>query len=145
MHRIALQRVARTFQHIRLFTNLTVLENVEVGATVRAAQNKQSTLREAALRSIRQIGLEANLHHKATTLDYGAQRRLEIARALVSNPRYLMLDEPAAGMNGAESDDLMKTISQIREEHNMGILVIDHDLRMIMRMCDRIVVLKISP
>lgn len=137
-HRIAKLGIARTFQNIRLFKALTVLENVEVGAGIGP---RGTLLRERARQELAGVRLETSADREASTLPYGAQRRLEIARALATGPRYLMLDEPAAGMNEAESDDLLETIRAIRDRTGIGLLVIDHDLRLIMRLCDRVIAL----
>jgi branched-chain amino acid transport system ATP-binding protein len=88
-----------------------------------------------------QIGLEADAERVAATLPYGQQRRVEIARALAGGPRFLLLDEPAAGMNESESDDLLEVIKVVRDERGLGVLIVDHDLRLIMRLCERIHVL----
>jgi branched-chain amino acid transport system permease protein len=138
-HRIARLGVARTFQNIRLFRGLSVLENVEVGA-VTAVRRKGSLRREARSLLVR-VGIADLAGREASTLPYGAQRRVELARALALRPRYLMLDEPAAGMNEAESDDLLGMIQAIRDQYGLGLVVVDHDLRLIMRLCERIVVL----
>jgi branched-chain amino acid transport system permease protein len=140
-HEISTLGLARTFQHVRLFEKLTVLENVEIGAIIRGKNQVRLPPRRNAIDAIREVGLSSNIYRQASTLDYGAQRKLEIARALVTRPKYLLLDEPAAGMNEAETDELLKTILQIRDTYGIGILVIDHDISMIMRMCDHIIVL----
>jgi len=137
-YRIAERRVARTFQNIRLFANLTVLENVEVAALAAPASG---SARARARTHIAEMGLTADEERRAATLSYGGQRRVEIARALAMQPDYLLLDEPAAGMNASESDGLLETISDLRERYGFGILVIDHDLRLIMRLCERVVAL----
>jgi branched-chain amino acid transport system permease protein len=137
-HRIARLGIARTFQNIRLFKALTVLENVEVGAAI---GSRGTLLRQRARQELAGVRLDMSADREASTLPYGAQRRLEIARAMAAGPRYLMLDEPAAGMNEAESDDLLDTIRAIRDRTGIGLLVIDHDLRLIMRLCDRVIAL----
>ncbi len=137
-HRIVSLGIARTFQNIRLFSRMTVLENVEVGAAVHRGEQ---LLRAQARDILNELGLAAHVNRVAGTLAYGDQRRLEIARALATRPRYLLLDEPAAGMNESESDRLLETISVLRRERGLGVLVVDHDLRLIMRLCDRITVL----
>jgi branched-chain amino acid transport system permease protein len=137
-HRIAQRRVARTFQNIRLFPNLTVVENVELAGLIAPPGRPACAV---ARERLREVGLEGEATRRAATLPYGAQRRVEIARALACEPRYLMLDEPAAGMNEAESDELLHTIKDLRDRYGFGILVIDHDLRLIMRLCERVVVL----
>ena len=127
--------VGRTFQQIRLFGDMTVRENVEVGAV--AGRRPLATVGPL----LKQIGLEADSERMAATLAYGQQRRVEIARALAGGPRFLLLDEPAAGMNERESDDLLETIKVVRDERGLGVLIVDHDLRLIMRLCERIHVL----
>jgi branched-chain amino acid transport system ATP-binding protein len=134
-HVFASLGVGRTFQQIRLFADMTVEENVEVGAVAR----KQPRASIAAL--LERIGLASDRERFAGTLPYGQQRRVEIARALAGRPRFLLLDEPAAGMNEAESDQLLETIRLIREREGCGILIVDHDLRLIMRLSERIHVL----
>jgi branched-chain amino acid transport system permease protein len=124
--------IGRTFQNIRLFRELSTLENVQVAAS-------RSTIEPASL--LARFGLHEIAHRAAGTLPYGPQRRLEIARALALQPRYLLLDEPAAGMNHNESDDLLKNLEALRRETGMGLMVIDHDLRLIMRLCDRVIVM----
>src|SRR5262249_14890695 len=138
-HRVAGCRVACTFQNIRFFANLTVLENVELAALSDSAESQ--TLRVAARRHLAEMGLVSEADRCAATLPYGAQRRIEIVRALAARPRYLLLDELAAGMNEAESDALLSTIVGLRDRYGFGILVIDHDLRLIMRLCERVVAL----
>ena len=140
-HRIARLGLGRTFQNIRLFRNLTVLENVQVALT---AGGRRAPLREhlaAARALLAELDIEALADRTAGTLAYGQQRRLEIARALALDPAYLLLDEPAAGMNEAESDDLLSVLAGLRNARGIGLLVVDHDLRLIMRLCDRVVVL----
>ena len=140
MHKRARRGMARTFQQIRLFKDLTVLENVEMGAVLFCKDGSPS-VRSIASQAMTAAGVSVDLFRRASTLDYGSQRRLEIARALVLNPSFLLLDEPAAGMNEVESDELLQTMESIRATRAIGILVIDHDLRLIMRLCDRVVVL----
>jgi ABC-type branched-subunit amino acid transport system ATPase component len=134
-HVFAALGVGRTFQQIRLFGDMTVEENVEVGAVAR----RRSRANVPAL--LERIGLASDRERFAGTLPYGQQRRVEIARALAGSPRFLLLDEPAAGMNEAESDQLLETIRMIREQEGCGILIVDHDLRLIMRLSERIHVL----
>jgi branched-chain amino acid transport system ATP-binding protein len=114
---------------------MTVEENVEVGAVARSHE------RDRVPEILERLGLTAERDRFATTLAYGQQRRVEIARALAGRPRFLLLDEPAAGMNEAESDGLLETIRKIRDEERCAILIVDHDLRLIMRLCERIHVL----
>ncbi|WP_119255504.1 branched-chain amino acid ABC transporter ATP-binding protein/permease [Shinella zoogloeoides] len=138
VHRVPVAGLARTFQNIRLFKNLTVLENVTVAASAVAKDRDPVDLARAALT---EVGLGDVAGQLAGTLSYGAQRRLEIARALALKPRYLLLDEPAAGMNPAETQELMTVLDRIRTKHRLGLLVVEHDLKLIMRLCDIVVVL----
>jgi branched-chain amino acid transport system permease protein len=140
-HRVAALGIARTFQNIRLFDNLTVLENVEVGAALHPERPGGAALRRAARGVLAETGLAELADRAARTLPYGIRRRLEIARALATRPAFLMLDEPAAGANEAESDELRGLIAELRRSHGLGLLVVEHDLRLIMRVADRIVVL----
>jgi len=139
-HKAARRGVVRTFQNIRLFGRLTALQNVEAGAlgAGRVARRKSRSYGEQVLE---QLGIAPLADRFAETLSYGDQRRVEIARALAARPRYLLLDEPAAGMNDAESDELAGSIERIRGDHGCGVLVVEHDLRLIMRVCESIVVL----
>ncbi len=140
-HKMAALGIARTFQNIRLFSHLSVLENVEVGAALRPDRLGGAALRRAARDVLRETGLLNIADRRASTLAYGLRRRLEIARALATQPLFLLLDEPAAGANEAESDELRGLIAELRPTHGLGILVVEHDLRLIMRLADRIVVL----
>ena len=137
--RIARLGIARTFQTIRLFTHLTVAENVEAG--VMAVETGGIDDRVTAL--LDRFGLTQWRSTQAGALPYGIQRRLEIARALGTRPKILLLDEPAAGLNETESEELLAMIHDVRDdaEYGCGMLIIDHDLRLIMRLCDQIHVL----
>jgi ABC-type branched-subunit amino acid transport system ATPase component len=128
-YRIARFGVARTFQNTRMFGNFSALENVEVGVAATRGL-KLAKLRSTARTIIQQAAVGEYELREASTLPYGIQRRLEIARAVGARPKYLLLDEPAAGMNESESDT-----------HGVGLLVVDHDLRLIMRLCERVLVL----
>jgi ABC-type branched-subunit amino acid transport system ATPase component len=139
-HRVARAGIIRTFQNIRLFGALTALQNVEVGA-LGAGRVRRARSREYALEVLEQLGIAGLADRWAGTLSYGDQRRLEVARALAGAPRFLLLDEPAAGMNETESEELRGSIERIRSERNCGILLVEHDLRLIMRLCDTIYVL----
>ena len=139
-HKVAQAGIGRTFQNIRLFGHLSVLENVEIAATTRAAGTTESA-RGLARQLLAEFGLEESADRMAGELDYGAQRRLEIARALALKPRYLLLDEPGAGMNPTESNQLLSELAELRRRTGIALLVIDHDMSLIMRLCDRIVVL----
>jgi len=138
VHRIAHLGVGRTFQQIRLFPQLSVAENVEVGAVARGL-GRQGIARMPRLLARTRLIDQAAL--PAGVLAYGQQRRAEIARALAGAPRLLLVDEPAAGMNEAESDALLDSLRAIRDEENCAMLIVDHDLRLIMRLCDRVHVL----
>jgi branched-chain amino acid transport system permease protein len=139
-HAVARRGVVRTFQNIRLFGWLTALQNVEVGA-LGAGRARRSSSHRQARDTLAKLGIERLADRYAGTLSYGDQRRLEIARALAAEPRFLLLDEPAAGMNEAESAELGAAVQAIRKEHSCGVLVVEHDLRLIMRICDHVVVL----
>jgi ABC-type branched-subunit amino acid transport system ATPase component len=139
-HAIARAGVVRTFQNIRLFGRLTVLQNVEVSALA-TKQVRRSRSNAFALALLDELGIAELAEREAGTLSYGDQRRLEIARALAAGPRFLLLDEPAAGMNEAESDGVRAQVERVRAERGCGVLVVEHDLRLIMQLCDRIVVL----
>jgi branched-chain amino acid transport system ATP-binding protein len=133
-HRFARLGIGRTFQQIRLFAGMTVEENLTVGALAGDAEADASELLD-------QMGLTEVRDRDAATLAYGQQRRVEIARALAGNPRFLLLDEPAAGLNETESDELLQAIRRIRDQRGCAVLIVDHDLRLIMRLCERIHVL----
>jgi branched-chain amino acid transport system ATP-binding protein len=152
-HRICAAGVARTFQNIRLFRSLSVLENVraaQVGAersglrdVLRgpAWQRREREHEERARGLLAKLGLERFADARADSLPYGEQRRLEIARALASGPRLLLLDEPAAGMNPSEKDALCALVARLRRELDLSIVLIDHDVAFVMDLCERITVL----
>jgi len=133
--------IGRTFQNIRLFGQLSVLENVEAAALSIHHKASRSHARGMALALIGRLGLDGLSNRTAATLSYGDQRRLEIARALALSPDFLLLDEPAAGMNETESAGLIELISELKQKDGIGVVIVDHDLHMILRLCDRIVVL----
>ncbi len=133
-HQVAEAGLCRTFQSIRLFAQLTVRENVEAATTPGTDESRVDEV-------LAWFGLEAAEREKAINLPYGMQRRLEIARAVVRRPAMILLDEPAAGMNEAESDELLENIKRIRGTLECAVVVVDHDLRLIMKLCDRIQVL----
>lgn len=139
-HQIGLLGIARTFQTIRLFPNLTVFENTMVSEVALKGGLLRADERGPQER-LSQLGIEHLAHRLAYSLPYGDQRRVEIARALGLDPQFLLLDEPAAGMNDQEAEELMERILALRENRGCGILVVDHDLRFIMRVSDRVVVL----
>lgn len=144
--------VARTFQNIRLFKGMTVLENVLVAmhtnleagifkATFKLNKQEEEKMYEEALELLRMFDLEKNKDDLATSLPYGKQRHLEIARALATKPQLLLLDEPAAGMNPQESVELMELVAKIRDDFNLSVLMIEHHMQVVMGICERIYVL----
>ncbi len=152
-HRIAAAGIARTFQNIRLFANLSALENVMIGRHARtragvlgAVLRDRRTVAEEkgierhALELLDYVGIRSRANDRAAGLPYGDQRRLEIARALATEPKLLALDEPAAGMNPAERLALGKLIRRIRDD-GTTVLLIEHDVRLVMNVCDRVLVL----
>ena len=152
-HLVTQAGIARTFQNIRLFANMTVLENVLVGRHTRTHEGLWSALlrlpsfkkaedasRERAMELLEFTGLAAKADHLARNLPYGEQRKLEIARALASDPGLLLLDEPTAGMNPQETRAAEELIFAIRDQ-GIAVLVIEHDIRFIMNLCDRVAVL----
>ena len=137
-HEIADRGIARTFQNIRLFENLSVFQNVIVAAlSTRGGKNAEARTSAALAR----MGVARHADADAGTLSYGDQRRVEIARALACEPSLLFLDEPAAGMNREETDNLMETLRGLTRDLGLGILLVDHDLKLINQLCDRLVVL----
>jgi len=133
--------IGRTFQNVRLFSTLSVRENVSVAALNNWPTAPTKTADARVERALDAMGLTDLAHIQASTLSYGDQRRVEIARALALEPRFLFLDEPAAGMNREETDALMDDLKRLRERFGMGILIVDHDLPLIMRLCNRVIVL----
>jgi branched-chain amino acid transport system ATP-binding protein len=146
--------IARTFQNIRLFKDLTVLENVKIGghihykysATTAVLHTSRFSATEAsadeqAMKLLEIFGLRDRAQVFAKNLPYGDQRRLEIARALAARPRLLLLDEPAAGLNDRETLDLMETIHSVRDRFDIAILLIEHNMELVMGICERILVL----
>jgi len=140
-HKIAHLGIGRTFQNIRLFTHLTALENVRAALTQRWSQMGYEELTVAALRLLGDLKIADLAQRDAGTLAYGQQRRLEIARALALDPRFLLLDEPAAGMNEGETEDLLGILAWLVQGRGLGLLIVDHDMRLIMRLCNQIAVL----
>ena len=152
-HEVARAGIARTFQNIRLFANLSALENVMIGRHARtragvwgamlrnsATVREESAIESRALELLDYVGIHARANDPAGTLAYGDQRRLEIARALATEPKLLALDEPAAGMNPAETQALKRLIEAVRAG-GVTVLLIEHDVRLVMNVCDRVLVL----
>ena len=146
--------MARTFQNIRLFPNMTALENVMIGRhcrtrsgvvgaifRIRAMVREEQAVVDASYRVLEKIGLARHVNDLAKNLPYGAQRRLEIARALATEPFLILLDEPAAGMNPQETLELDDLITRIRDEEGVSILLIEHDMKLVMSLSDRIFVM----
>lgn len=148
--------IARTFQNIRLFNNMTVIRNVLVGlhnqpefkcsmieSMFRLPRHfkVEKAMRERAKEILRIVDLEEERNFLSCNLPYGKQRKLEIARALATNPKLLLLDEPAAGMNPHETEELMKIITRIRDEFDMTVLLIEHDMKFVSGLCDEVTVL----
>jgi branched-chain amino acid transport system ATP-binding protein len=153
-HAITEAGIARTFQNIRLFSEMTVLENILVACNLREKPNlfeavlhlpnymtREKKARAFALDLLESVGLKDNAGDIAVSLPYGKQRRLEIARALATEPKLLLLDEPAAGMNPQESQELMYFIVHIRERFNTAVLLIEHHMQVVMGICQRLYVL----
>ena len=153
-YKVTRQGISRTFQNIRLFKELSVLDNVKVANHGLAKHNLLSSIfrlpshfkgeakmEEESLAFLKIFGLDVYKDELAKNLPYGMQRRLEIARALAAGPKLLLLDEPAAGMNPQETHDLMELIAFIQKEFNLTILLIEHDMHLVMGICERIYVL----
>lgn len=146
--------IARTFQNIRLFKELSVLDNVKVGLHNQKKYNiaegilrlpryfrEEKEMDEKAMSLLKVFGLDSEASALASNLPYGKQRKLEIARALATNPKLLLLDEPAAGMNPNETAELMDTIRFVRDEFDMTILLIEHDMKLVAGICEEVTVL----
>ncbi|MBO9523462.1 MAG: ABC transporter ATP-binding protein [Nocardioidaceae bacterium] len=131
--------LVRTFQAVRLFPELSVLDNVALG--VLAGGGRRKAARAEAMDLLATARLEQWAHHAAASMPYGAERRLGIMRALATRPHYLLLDEPAAGLNDRETDELTAVLERMPAEHGVGLLVIEHDMKLIMGVCHRIHVL----
>lgn len=138
-HQIARNGLARTFQTIRLFRDLTVTENVEVAAVSMGRSRGQARAQAAGL--LDEMGISQWADMRAGVLPYGLERRVEVARALATQPAFLFLDEPAAGLNEDESEDLLQVLADMPSRKNLGMLIVDHDMRLIMRLCHRLHVL----
>jgi branched-chain amino acid transport system ATP-binding protein len=153
-HQITAQGIGRTFQTIRLWNELTVLDNVCIAHASRIKyglldsilhgqryREEEREIKEQAMELLAVFGLEKDAQELAKNMPYGAQRRVEIARALATEPRVLLLDEPAAGMNPGEIEDLLELIQQIRQDFRLTIWIIEHQMRVIMNICERIKVI----
>jgi branched-chain amino acid transport system ATP-binding protein len=136
---IALRGLTRSFQIVRLFNAMTVVENVETAALARG--DGLGTARRKAEALLEDFGLSARADELGANLSYGDKRRVEIARALAADPIFLLLDEPAAGMNETETETLLHTLFALPKARGLGLLIIDHDMGLIMRLCDRLHVL----
>lgn len=154
-YQITQRGIARTFQNIRLFSELSVLDNVKIAfhdhvkyglleAVLRVGRYtaEERQIEQESLELLKIFHLKDKAYETAKNLPYGAQRRLEIARALAAKPKLLLLDEPAAGMNPQETQELMEMIRWIRDEFNLTILLIEHDMSLVMGICERIYVLE---
>jgi len=153
VHEVAKAGIARTFQNIRLFADMTALENVMVGRHIRTHsgligavfrtprfKHEEAAIAKRSQELLNYVGIGQYAGFRARTLSYGDQRRLEIARALATDPQLIALDEPAAGMNATEKVQLRELIDQIRKD-NRTILLIEHDVKLVMGLCDRVTVL----
>ncbi len=154
-NRLAASGIARTFQNIRLFRSLSVLDNIRVAARLHNGEGYLSALwrgkgwktaeaetEKSALELLEIFDLAEQRDELAISLPYGDQRRLEIVRALATRPKLLLLDEPAAGMNPSEKDDLMRLIHFVKERYNLAVLLVEHDMKVVMGICERIAVLE---
>lgn len=153
-YKITKKGISRTFQNIRLFSDLSVLDNVKVAYHSLSKHSMFSSIlrlpshfhgekeiHEKAIEFLKIFGLDAVMNEKAKNLPYGQQRRLEIARALAAGPKLLLLDEPAAGMNPLETQELMSLIEFIRDRFDLTVILIEHDMSLVMKVCERIYVL----
>ncbi|MDR3165488.1 MAG: ABC transporter ATP-binding protein [Synergistaceae bacterium] len=153
-HQVTRHGIARTFQNIRLFKSLSVIDNVKIALhnsmnySVLAAclrlfsyWKQEKAAEKTALELLSMFDMEGSAEAPAGSLPYGAQRRLEIVRALATNPKVLLLDEPAAGMNPSETAELMRTIHDVRDKFGVSIILIEHDMSLVMGICERILVL----
>lgn len=146
--------IVRTFQNVELFKHMTVIDNLLVGQhrlldynifssllLTKKVKRKENDAKMRALDILKTLGIEGYAYYYPINLPYGIQKKVELARALVSNPKILILDEPAAGMNDTETIDLSKKIKEIKEKFNLTIIVIEHHMPFVMNICDRVVVL----
>lgn len=153
-YKIVHRGIARTFQNIRLFNSMTVLDNVLIGFDYQATYSyfetifrlprffkEEKRVRQRAFEIMEVLGIAQYADELATSLSYGSQRKVEIARALAANPQLLLLDEPAAGMNPQETHELAKLFFKIRDQFDITILLIEHDMKFVNHLCDRVMVL----
>jgi len=153
-HAIVRKGIARTFQNIRLFSSMTVMDNVLIGFDFQAKYTyletifrlprffgEEKRIKKRAMEILDYFGIKEFADHKATDLSYGQQRKVEIARALATNPEMLLLDEPAAGMNPAETKELADLIRSAREDFDLTVLLIEHDMKFVNQLCDKVLVL----
>ena len=153
-YKIVHRGVARTFQNIRLFNSMTVLENILIGFDYQAEYSyleaifrlprffkEEKRIQKRTFEIMEVLGIAEFANEKATSLSYGNQRKVEIARALAASPQLLLLDEPAAGMNPQETDELANLFFKIRDEFDVTILLIEHDMKFVNKLCDRVMVL----
>ncbi|MBE0492406.1 MAG: ABC transporter ATP-binding protein [Sulfurospirillum sp.] len=153
-HEIVRKGIARTFQNIRLFKSMSVMENVLIGFDFQAHYSfaesilrlprffgEEKRIKKRSMEILEYLGIEKFAKQKATDLSYGVQRKVEIARALATNPELLLLDEPAAGMNPAETNELANLIYQARSDFNLSVLLIEHDMKFVNKLCDKVLVL----
>jgi branched-chain amino acid transport system ATP-binding protein len=154
-NRLAASGIARTFQNIRLFRSLSVIDNIRVAARLHHGQgyfgalwrgkswrSAEAETEKNAIELLEIFNLAAQRDELAISLPYGDQRRLEIVRALATRPKLLLLDEPAAGMNPSEKDDLMRLVRFVKERYKLAVLLVEHDMKVVMGICERIVVLE---
>ncbi len=154
-YQITMRGISRTFQNIRLFSELSVLDNVKIAfhchvkyglleSVMRLGRyfSEEDEIEKESLKLLKIFKLDEHAHEVAKNLPYGAQRRLEIARALAAKPKLLLLDEPAAGMNPQETHELMEMIQWIRKQFGLTVLLIEHDMSLVMGICERIYVLE---
>ena len=153
-HHIVRRGIARTFQNIRLFSSMSVLENVLIGFDFQARYSffeaiirfprfigEEKRIKKRAMEILDYFDMSGFAHSKAVDLSYGQQRKVEIARALATNPELLLLDEPAAGMNPSETEDLGNIIKKARQDFDLTVLLIEHDMKFVNQLCDKVLVL----
>ncbi len=139
--RIVRLGITRTFQNLALFSNMTVLENVLVGAHASSRFRRESALRRAALETLDHVGIAEHANRQAVGLPFGTLKRVEFARALAAQPRLLLLDEPAGGLNHEEVEELGTLIRRVRDDRSLTVLLVEHHMRLVMQLCDHVHVL----